>query len=84
MRHRLTTTVALLLAGAGLSAVQHAGVVAHRVREPFGSLVLAVAVWLRSEEAAAKRMDAQLDREALAGGAAGGGERTSSPRARRG
>ena len=36
--------VALLLAGAVLAAVQHAEVVAHRVGEPFGSLVLAVAV----------------------------------------
>ena len=36
--------VALLLAGAVLSAVHHAEVVAHRVGEPFGSLVLAVAV----------------------------------------
>ncbi|HET9022225.1 MAG TPA: ionic transporter y4hA [Ornithinibacter sp.] len=36
--------VALLLAGAVLSAVQHAELVAHRVGEPFGSLVLAVAV----------------------------------------
>ena len=35
---------ALLLAGAVLSAVHHAEVVAHRVGEPFGSLVLAVAV----------------------------------------
>jgi len=33
-----------LLAGAVLSAVHHAEVVAHRVGEPFGSLVLAVAV----------------------------------------
>jgi len=32
------------MAGAVLSAVQHAEVVAHRVGEPFGSLVLAVAV----------------------------------------
>lgn len=36
--------VAVLLAGAVLSAVHHAEVVAHRVGEPFGSLVLAVAV----------------------------------------
>ena len=36
--------VAALLAGAVLSAVHHAEVVAHRVGEPFGSLVLAVAV----------------------------------------
>ncbi|HYN30549.1 MAG TPA: ionic transporter y4hA [Dermatophilaceae bacterium] len=34
----------VLLAGAVLSAVHHAEVVAHRVGEPFGSLVLAVAV----------------------------------------
>jgi Ca2+:H+ antiporter len=36
--------VATLLAGAVLSAVHHAEVVAHRVGEPYGSLVLAVAV----------------------------------------
>ena len=36
--------VALLLAGAVLAAVHHAEVVAHRVGEPYGSLVLAVAV----------------------------------------
>ncbi|MFD8494714.1 calcium:proton antiporter [Amycolatopsis sp. NPDC059657] len=36
--------VALALAGTVLSAVHHAEVVAHRVGEPFGSLVLAVAV----------------------------------------
>lgn len=35
---------AVLLAGAVLAAVHHAEVVAHRVGEPFGSLVLAVAV----------------------------------------
>lgn len=35
---------ALLLAGSVLAAVHHAEVVAHRVGEPFGSLVLAVAV----------------------------------------
>ncbi|HEX2282056.1 MAG TPA: hypothetical protein VHG52_09885, partial [Thermomicrobiales bacterium] len=34
----------MMLAGAVLSAVHHAEVVAHRVGEPFGSLVLAVAV----------------------------------------
>ena len=38
------TLVALVLAGAVLAAVHHAEVVAHRVGEPFGSLVLAVAV----------------------------------------
>ena len=37
-------TVAVLLAGAVLAAVHHAEVIAHRVGEPFGSLVLAVAV----------------------------------------
>lgn len=36
--------VALLLAGAVLAAVHHAEVVAHRVGEPFGSLLLAIAV----------------------------------------
>ena len=36
--------VAIVLAGAVLAAVHHAEVVAHRVGEPFGSLVLAVAV----------------------------------------
>ncbi|RSS74035.1 calcium:proton antiporter [Streptomyces sp. WAC06614] len=36
--------VSLFLAGAVLAAVHHAEVVAHRVGEPFGSLVLAVAV----------------------------------------
>jgi Ca2+:H+ antiporter len=35
---------ALLLGGAVLAAVHHAEVVAHRVGEPFGSLILAVAV----------------------------------------
>jgi Ca2+:H+ antiporter len=36
--------ITILLAGAVLAAVHHAEVVAHRVGEPFGSLVLAVAV----------------------------------------
>lgn len=40
----LVVVVALVLAGAVLAAVHHAEVVAHRVGEPFGSLVLAVAV----------------------------------------
>jgi len=40
----LVVLVALLLGAAVLSAVHHAEVVAHRVGEPFGSLVLAVAV----------------------------------------
>ncbi|MFI6685519.1 calcium:proton antiporter [Streptomyces sp. NPDC050485] len=40
----LVTLVACFLAGAVLAAVHHAEVVAHRVGEPFGSLVLAVAV----------------------------------------
>ena len=38
------TVVALVLVGAVLAAVQHAEVIAHRVGEPFGSLVLAIAV----------------------------------------
>ena len=40
----LVAVVAVVLAGAVLAAVHHAEVVAHRVGEPFGSLVLAVAV----------------------------------------
>jgi Ca2+:H+ antiporter len=40
----LIVLVALLLGAAVLSAVHHAEVVAHKVGEPFGSLVLAVAV----------------------------------------
>src|SRR5437773_1411303 len=36
--------VAVALAGAVLAAVNHAEVIAHRVGEPFGSLVLAIAV----------------------------------------
>ncbi|KUL36977.1 ionic transporter y4hA [Streptomyces sp. NRRL F-4489] len=40
----LVAVVSLFLAGAVLAAVHHAEVIAHRVGEPFGSLVLAVAV----------------------------------------
>ncbi|MCW2666836.1 MAG: ionic transporter y4hA [Frankiales bacterium] len=40
----LVGVLAVILAGAVLAAVHHAEVVAHRVGEPFGSLVLAVAV----------------------------------------
>jgi hypothetical protein len=40
----LVVVIAVVLAAAVLSAVHHAEVVAHRVGEPFGSLVLAVAV----------------------------------------
>ena len=40
----LVILIALLLGGAVLSAVHHAEVVAHRVGEPYGSLVLAVSV----------------------------------------
>ena len=40
----LVVVVAVLLAASVLAAVQHAEVVAHRVGEPMGSLVLAVAV----------------------------------------
>ncbi|MDF3301992.1 calcium:proton antiporter [Streptomyces tropicalis] len=40
----VVVVVTLVLAGAVLAAVHHAEVVAHRVGEPFGSLVLAVAV----------------------------------------
>ncbi|MFJ8045434.1 calcium:proton antiporter [Kitasatospora sp. NPDC096147] len=40
----LVAVVAVFLAGSVLAAVHHAEVIAHRVGEPFGSLVLAVAV----------------------------------------
>ena len=40
----LVVLVTALLAGAVVAAVHHAEVVAHRVGEPYGSLVLAVAV----------------------------------------
>jgi Ca2+:H+ antiporter len=40
----IVVLVSLLLAGAVLAAVHHAEVVAHRVGEPYGSLILAVAV----------------------------------------
>jgi len=40
----ILVVVGLFLAGAVVAAVHHAEVVAHRVGEPFGSLVLAVAV----------------------------------------
>lgn len=40
----VVTIVAVVLAGAVLAAVHHAEVIAHRVGEPLGSLVLAVAV----------------------------------------
>jgi len=40
----LAVLLAVVLGGAVLAAVHHAEVVAHRVGEPFGSLVLAVAV----------------------------------------
>jgi Ca2+:H+ antiporter len=40
----VVTLVAVLLGGAVLAAVHHAEVVAHRIGEPFGSLLLAVAV----------------------------------------
>src|SRR5687767_14272187 len=40
----LIVVLALVLAGAVLAAVHHAEVIAHKVGEPFGSLILAVAV----------------------------------------
>lgn len=39
-----TTVIAVFLVGAVLAAVQHAEIVAHRVGDPLGSLILAVAV----------------------------------------
>lgn len=40
----VTLAVTVVLAGAVMAAVEHAEVVAHRVGEPYGSLILAVAV----------------------------------------
>lgn len=40
----LVALATVVLAGAVLAAVHHAEVIAHRVGEPFGSLVLAIAV----------------------------------------
>jgi Ca2+:H+ antiporter len=40
----LVAVVAVILAGSVLAAVHHAEVIAHKVGEPFGSLILAVAV----------------------------------------
>jgi Ca2+:H+ antiporter len=40
----LVAVVAIVLGGAVLAAVHHAEVVAHRVGEPYGSLILAIAV----------------------------------------
>ena len=37
--------IAASLAGSVFAAVHHADVVAHRVGEPYGTLVLALAVW---------------------------------------
>jgi Ca2+:H+ antiporter len=44
LSYPVAALVGLLMCGAVLAAVHHAEVVAHRVGEPFGSLVLAVAV----------------------------------------
>ena len=40
----LEAVAAILLAGSVLSAVYHAEVVAHKVGEPFGTIILAVAI----------------------------------------
>src|SRR5436190_1046717 len=40
----ILAVVAVVLIGSVLSAVHHAEVVAHKVGEPFGSLILAIAV----------------------------------------
>src|ERR1700761_8268279 len=42
----MVTLIAAALAGSVLAAVHHAEVVAHRVGEPYGTLVLAIAVTL--------------------------------------
>lgn len=58
--------LAAVLAGTVLSAVQHAEVVAHRVGEPFGSLVLAVAVTVIEVGLIVTLMSTGKDAESLA------------------
>lgn len=58
--------IALVLGGTVLAAVQHAEVVAHRVGEPFGSLVLAVAVTVIEVALIVTLMTTGKDSESLA------------------
>lgn len=58
--------IALVLGGTVLAAVQHAEVVAHRVGEPFGSLVLAVAVTVIEVALIVTLMTSGKDSETLA------------------
>ncbi|MDN4616070.1 ionic transporter y4hA [Leifsonia sp. F6_8S_P_1B] len=58
--------IAVVLAGTVLAAVQHAEVVAHRVGEPFGSLVLAVAVTVIEVALIVTLMSTGKDSETLA------------------
>lgn len=58
--------IAVVLAGTVLAAVQHAEVVAHRVGEPFGSLVLAVAVTVIEVALIVALMSTGKDSETLA------------------
>nr|WP_245633099.1 calcium:proton antiporter [Luteipulveratus mongoliensis] len=58
--------VAVLLVGAVLAAVHHAEVVAHRVGEPMGSLVLAVAVTIIEVALIVTLMASGKDSESLA------------------
>jgi hypothetical protein len=65
--------VAALLAGAVLASVHHAEVVAHRVGEPLGSLVLAVAVTVIEVGLIVALMASLGDRHARAGHRVRGG-----------
>lgn len=58
--------IAFVLGGTVLAAVQHAEVVAHRVGEPFGSLVLAVAVTVIEVALIVTLMTTGKDSETLA------------------
>jgi Ca2+:H+ antiporter len=58
--------IAFVLGGTVLAAVQHAEVVAHRVGEPFGSLVLAVAVTVIEVALIVTLMTTGKDSESLA------------------
>ncbi|ODA91299.1 ionic transporter y4hA [Leifsonia xyli subsp. xyli] len=60
------TLIGVFLAGTVLAAVQHADVVAHRVGEPFGSLVLAVAVTVIEVALIVTLMTTGKDSETLA------------------
>lgn len=68
----LLGVAALALVGAVAAAVHHAEVVAHRVGEPFGTLVLALAVTVIEVALILSMM--------MAGGASGGADKAALPR----